>query len=209
MKKKNNPVVIPRQRTGKSISVEESIEFESTAAAKDFFRVVKNRLLEINNWENLAGFGSASFQLVNSSGQEVDRPVQQGDFFKIDIPGPGPITGDGYDWVKVEELSETSDGEIENIGICVRPTLNPLDFREDIAHFYSSGSSSSFTATRECNKITVGIYDRNVEPNKSAETLIDKVRDAVVSAAAATAFSRIQWKRLAKGILKTAENESS
>jgi hypothetical protein len=202
MEEKNYSGIIPGQYTGKVIDTEEQIELSSAEEAKAFFAIVKDRLLNVNNWEEIAGMASANFQLVDSGGQEVNRTVQKGDFFKIDIPGPGPVAGDGYDWVQVEALEEVSEGDVDSVGIRVRPTLSPLNNSQDVAHFYSPESTSSFTVTREGAKITAGIYDRNTKPNKTADTLADKARDMVVGAGAVTAFSKVQWKSLAEGLLK-------
>lgn len=68
---------------------------------------------------------------------EVNRPVQKGDYFKIDIPGPGNVTGDGYDWVQIEDVQETSGGDIDSFGLRVRPSTNPKNKNTDTAHFYS------------------------------------------------------------------------
>ncbi|MBB1286421.1 hypothetical protein HRH25_18710 [Flavisolibacter sp. BT320] len=202
MEEKNKSGVIPQQHTGKVIDTEETVELTDVAAAKAFFETVKQRLLNVNNWEEIAGVGSANFQLVDAGGQEVNRPVQKGDYFKIDVPGPGPVAGDGFDWVLVEEVVEVSEGETESVGIRVRPTSSPLNDNQDVAHFYSPESTSSFTATREGTTITVGIYDRNTKPNQTAENLVDKVRDVAMGSGAVTAFSKIQWTNLAKGLLR-------
>jgi hypothetical protein len=205
MEEKNKTGVIPGQHTGTVIDTVESIELPDAEAAKTFFATVKSRLLNVNDWEKIAGTGSAAFQLVNAKGEEVRRPVQQGDFFKIDIPGPGPVAGDGYDWVQVEEVRDVSEGDTESVGIRVRPAPSPLNEKQDVAHFYSPESTSSFTVTREGARITTGIYDRNTKPNQTAETLVDKVRDVAVGTGAITAFSKIQWTNLAKGLLKQEE----
>ncbi|RYZ46743.1 MAG: hypothetical protein EOO14_24275 [Chitinophagaceae bacterium] len=202
MEEKNHSGVIPPQHTGTVIDTVESIELPDLPTAQAFFKTVKQRLLTVNNWHDVAGAASAAFQLVDEKGEEVARPVEKGDFFKIDIPGPGPSAGDGYDWVNVEEVSEVKDGETESVGIRVRPTLSPLNNSKDVAHFYSPESTSSFTVTREGTRITAGIYDRNTKPNQTPETLVDKIRDLAVGAGAVTAFSKMQWTNLAKGLLK-------
>lgn len=209
MEEKNFSGVVPDQYTGKVIDIVENIEFNDSSEAKAFFAIVKDRLLNVNNWEQIAGMTSANFQLVDSGGLEVNRTVQKGDFFKIDIPGPGPVAGDGYDWAQVEALEEVSEGDVESVGIRVRPTLSPLNNSQDVAHFYSPESTSSFTVTREGAKITAGIYDRNTKPNKTADTLADKARDIVVGTGAVTAFSKVQWKSLAEGLLRRDRNDSN
>lgn len=201
MKEKNYTGIIPDQQTGKAIDAENSVELNNVQEAKTFFNVVKRRLQDINNWHELAGNLSADFQLVDRNGVEVQRSAQKGDYFKIDIPGPGSVSGNGYDWVQIEEVESTSTPDVESFGFRVRPTQNPQKNNGDIAHFYSSESTSSFTVTREKNKVTAAIYDRNAKPNKEADSITDKVRDAVVGTAGTIAFSKIQWKSLTDGLL--------
>jgi len=201
MKEKNYTGIIPDQQTGKAIDAENSVELNNVEEAKTFFNVVKRRLQDINNWHELAGNLSADFQLVDRNGVEVQRSAQKGDYFKIDIPGPGSVSGNGYDWVQIEEVESTSTPDVESFGFRVRPTQNPQKNNGDIAHFYSSESTSSFTVTREKNKVTAAIYDRNAKPNKEADSITDKVRDAVVGTAGTIAFSKIQWKSLTDGLL--------
>jgi len=202
---KNYTGIIPENEEGKIIDTTSSIDFDTDEEAKTFFTVVKSRLLDVNRWHDTAGALSASFQLVDESCKEVDRPVQKGDYFKIDIPGPGTASGEGYDWVKVEDLQIVSEGDVESVGLRVRPVPSPVNEKKDIAHFYSEDSTSSFTVTREKNKITAGIYDRNTKPNKDAETVVDKVRDTVAGTGAVTIFSKLQWKSLANGLLSRKE----
>lgn len=202
MEEKNHSGIVPEHYTGKIIDTESFIEFESPEEAKTFFKVVRERLLNVNSWHELAGAGTADFQVVDESGMEVDRLVQKGDYFKINVPGPGPASGEGYDWVRVEEIKEVSDPEVESVGIRVRPCSSPQNTDDEIAHFYSEESTSNFTVAREGHKITAGIYDRNTKPNKDAEAL-DKARDLVVGLVAVTGFSKFQWHQLAEGLLKT------
>ncbi len=198
---KNQSGVIPEHYTGKVIDTESFVEFNSTEEAKAFFRVVKQRLLNVNAWHELAGAATAEFQVVDRSAREVDRLVQKGDYFKIDVPGPGPVAGEGYDWVKVEEINEVSEQDMESVGIRVRPSPSPQNTEEDIAHFYSEESTSNFTVTREGSRITAGIYDRNTKPNDEGGNLVDKARDLLVGLGAVNGFSKYQWKQLADGLL--------
>jgi hypothetical protein len=211
MGEKNLTGIVPEQESGKAIDAESSIELSSIEEAKAFFIVVITRLQDVNNWHKLAGNLSAKFQLVDGMGKEIERNVQKGDYLKIDIPGPGPKSGDGYDWVRIEEIENVSTGDTESFGLRVRPAKNPQDTdnkggayqddQKDISHFYSPASTSSFTVTREKNKITAAIYDRNTVPNKQTESLTDKVRDALVGVTGMLSFSKIQWKALTDGLV--------
>ena len=202
MEEKNHTGVIPDHYTGKEIISEATLELSSEEEAKSFFQEVRARLVDVNNWHKVAGTLSAKFQLVDKNGQEVFRPVQKGDYFKIDIPGPGSKAGEGYDWVNVEEMKDANKPHVESTGIRVRPTSNPLTANDDVAHFYSNESNSSFIVTREKNKIIATVSDTNTKPNKESHDLTDKLRDVAVGMGALSAFSKIQWKNLVDGLIK-------
>ena len=201
MSEKKQTGIVPAHKTGIPIDVQSLIELGDEKQAKIFFDVVRTRLKNVNSWHTIAGGLSAKFQLVNKDGIDVERSPQKGDYFKIDIPGPGTISGEGYDWVQVEKVEGTLTSDRESFGFRVRPAQNPHD-NKDIAHFFSRESTSSFTVTREKNKVIAAIYDRNTKPNKKASPIVDKVRDLIVATAGILAFSKIQWKKLTDGLLE-------
>lgn len=188
-----NHNLVPQQHEGRPIDVEESVSLDSPEEANTFFENIAARMLSVNEWKEIAGSISADFKLTDSQRREIDGGAEEGYLIRIDIPGPGPKEGDGYDWVEIEKINATSDGSKRTVSMRVRPT---------IAHFYSSESTSTFTVTLDGHKVTVGIYDRNTKPNTSADNLQDKVRDTAVGAAAVTAFSKLQWANLAKGLVE-------
>lgn len=194
--------ILPKQYTGTQIEAEANVVLSNTEEAMDQYELAKERLLTCNNWHRVAGLISASFQIVDTAGKEVNRKVQKGDFLKIDIPGPGSKAGGGYDWVKVEEVKEMSDNDTQSIAFRVRPTSNPTVDKNDIAHFYDSSATSNFIVTREGAKLTATIIDRNTKPNDDAHSTIDKLRDSVVGTGALASFSKIQWQNLAEGIVQ-------
>jgi hypothetical protein len=192
---------VPEHYTGKIIDTESFVEFNSAAEARSLFEVAKNRLLNVNSWNELTGTATAEFQVVDKDGMEVDRPVQEGDYFKIDVPGPGPVAGDGYDWVRVEEISVVAEPETESVGVRVRPCPNPQTREDDAAvHFYSEESTSNFLVAREGNIVKAGVYDRNTKPNDEGD-LVDKARNLLMGLGAVEGFSRFQWKQLTDGLL--------
>ena len=198
----NKSEIVPDQQTGKAIDAESSTELKEENEARAFFAEVKSRLQNVNQWHEYAGELLASFQLVDNNGIEVQREARKGDYFKIDIPGPGSKSGAGFDWVQIEDENYTSTPNGEQFSFRVRPTDNPQSEEQDVAHFYSKESTSTFVAQRTGNKITVSVHDRNTKPNTDADRTSDKVRDAVVGTAGALSFSKIQWQNLTDGILK-------
>ena len=193
---------IPGHTGGVDVNVEDAIELGNVAEAKSFFQAVKSRLVKVNQWKEWAGTLSANFQLTNEQGQEIDTFPHKGNYFKINIPAPGIITGEGYDWVRIEEIKEEEEGDHEYVMIRVRPAASPLNANKDVAHFYTDEATSNFIVKREGTKVSAGVYGRNEKPNVQADTIIDKVRNAVVGTGAVTAFSKIQWKALVSGLLE-------
>lgn len=197
-----NDEQIPEHQSGVKTNTESAIECRDEAEAKEFFTLVRQRLLQVNGWHGLAGTGTADFALTDDKGREVKRDAQQGDHFRIDIPGPGPGTGDGYDWVQVEAIDEERNDNNECITVTVRPASNPLNDNTDIAHFFTDEATSSFIVKREKDRVTAGVYGRNEKPNTKADTVTDKLRNAAIGTGAITGFSKLQWKSLVTGFLK-------
>jgi hypothetical protein len=201
MKHKDFTGIVPTQYTGEEIVADSSLELKDNSEAKAFYEIAKRHLLNVNDWHKVAGSLSAIFKVLDPSGKEVNRSVEKGDYFKIDIPGPGSKEGDGYDWVLVEELKEISNEDGQSIAFRVRPCSNPFSEKKETAHFYGEESTSNFIVSREKNVVTATIIDRNIKPNKDAEKITDKIRDTVIGMGAIGLFSKLQWQQLADGLL--------
>ena len=194
---------IPEHQEGVEVNVEDRIELSSEEEAKRFFRVVRDRLFNINKWKDWAGALSAGFQLTDDQGKEISTAPQSGNYFKIDIPAPGIVTGEGYDWVRVEDVKEEQEGDCEYAAIRVRPAPSPVNEKQDVAHFYTDEATSNFIVRRDGNKVTAGVYGRNEKPNvKKSDTVIDKIRNAVVGTGGVSGFAKLQWKALVSGLLE-------
>jgi hypothetical protein len=198
----NNMSLVPVQRSGKAIDAASFVELNNEKIAVVFYEIVKNRLQHVNSWSIIAEGISASFQLVNREGIEVYRKASEGDFIKIDIPGPGSKSGRGFDWVRIEAMENLSNGDDEDsFGFRVRPSDNPLHGKGDTAHFYSHESTSTFIVSRQGSIVSASVFDRNIKKNSDAEQVTDRVRDGIVAGAAIISFSHIQWKNLTNGLV--------
>lgn len=192
----------PEQRGGVQTNTESCRELASQAEAADFYRQVRGRLLRIAEWHRYAGTGSAEFVLTDGQGSPVSRAPQLNDYLRIDIPGPGTVSGEGYDWVQIEAVEESEETERSFTLIRVRPAPSPVNSRTDVAHFFSGEATSDFMVKREGQTVTAGVYGRNEKPNTAADTLADKARNTAVATGAISGFSKLQWKSLAEGLLK-------
>lgn len=199
---KDHTGLTPANTEGKEITAEACVTFSNDAEAKSFFTQAKQRLLAVNDWGKIAGKLSADFQLTDVKGKEVNRTVQKDDHFKIDIKGPGSKAGNGHDWVRVEDVKEVHNPDVDSVAIRVRPDSDPQTSNNNIAHFYSEKSTSTFVVTREKNRVTASIFDRNIEANEETGEPLDKLRNAAVGLAAKFGFSKLQWKALADALVK-------
>ncbi|RZM21059.1 MAG: hypothetical protein EOO88_34390, partial [Pedobacter sp.] len=93
---------IPEQTVGSEINARAEVSFDDPQAVHSHYEIVKGRLLDVNGWCHHAKLPVTSFKLFDEKCRVAERLVQEKDYIRIDIPGPGPKTGQGYDWVVVE-----------------------------------------------------------------------------------------------------------
>lgn len=196
--------LVPQQHTGPSKDLEHTVTAESLEDAEDWFIDAKNRMLDVNNWKNYAATFSTAFMLADSHGKPVSRSVHRGDHIRIDIPGPGPAAGGGYDWVLIEsvEYDDYPDDERETFAMRVHPVADPaMGNGGATAHFFSEQASSTFVVERMGKYLKASYHGRNEEINKEGSVL-DNVRNSLVGFTAWLGMSDAQWASLIKGFLE-------
>ena len=191
---------IPEQREGKQVDLESRITLPGPTEAMHVLRVVKTRLLDINQWGAIAAIPVATFVLTDAYGGEVikARP-EEGDRVRIDIPGPGMAAGDGYDWVTITDITDVED---RFCSVTLQPTSNPLKFGDDTGHFFKSSASSTLVVERSGNEIIARYHGRNEVTNADTASALDNVRNTLVSISAKLGLSYPQWQGLIDGLLK-------
>lgn len=192
---------IPPQELGEQIDAVEDRTFEDEAAAADFFVLARHRLLDVNQWAALAGSELSRFQLTNAFGNPIEGLAKEGDYLRIDIPGPGSGTGDGYDWVRVESIIDEKEAGMEAVTLRARPADNPLSNSQDTAHFLTEQATSTFQVKRIGKHIYAEEHGRNEQANTYTTSTVDNIRNMLVGWGATLGFSYPQWKSLVKGIL--------
>ncbi|WP_293935426.1 hypothetical protein [Sphingobacterium sp. UBA6645] len=194
---------IPPQVKGKKLDIDEFIEFEKSIEAKAFYLKAKDRLLNISNWFAIASLPASSFEHLDRHGEPSNQMPQEGDFIKIDIPGPGLSSTGGYDYVRIEQISESNTTGSETITMTVRPSSNPDDSDdEETKHFFKSLATSSFQINRVGKTVHAYYYGRNEVINLEMDSLVDRIRNLFVALSAKLGASYPQWKALVKGFLK-------
>ncbi len=199
---------IPAQREGVRADIIEIRIAPDLQEAKLLFLKTRERLYDISQWGDISDGLSADFKLTDDTGLlKKDFPIP-GDYIRIDIPGPGSAAGDGYDWVRIEQVEDKRmpEADEEWSAMTVRPAEDPVR-KEGTAHFFKDSATSTFIVKRKDTIVSAQVHGRNEKPNTSAKKLADKVRNVLVGTAAATGVSKIQWQKLVKGLLNKNDPE--
>jgi len=194
---------IPKQEKGGHLDVTADITFSTIEEAITFFEVAKNRLLDVNFWDEICKAPSATFSLRNDKNSSIKGLAKENDYIRINIPGPGPKTGEGFDWVKIESIKSQEIEGTQLLSMTVRPSNHPLKPKHLIAHFFTAKASSTFEVKRISNKIYAEVHGRNEIANTKAGGFLDRVRNVAVGLGAKLGISYPQWKLLVEGIVRS------
>lgn len=191
---------IPEQHEGKQVDLESRTILPDSDGASAFLRLVKSRLLDINHWDTIAAVPVATFVLTDAYGGEAikSRP-KEGDHVRIDIPGPGTVAGDGYDWVVITDIADIED---KFCSITLQPASNPLKQGEDTGHFFKSSASSTLVVERKGREVIARYHGRNEVANTDTESTLDNIRNSLVGISAKLGLSYPQWQGLLDGLLE-------
>lgn len=195
---------IPKQQEGSQLDTAAKTEFLTPEEAKAFYQIAKNRLLNVSCWPEICKVPLSTFTLTDQNGHEVIREAEEGDYLKIDIPGPGTHTGDGFDWVRIEKIEEEITISSSVITLQARPAANPTQKDADVAHFFSQQATSTFQVRQSGTTVSAEEHGRNEVPNTATSNLTDNIRNTFVGWTAKIGLSYPQWKSLVKGIVETA-----
>ncbi|HWK59431.1 MAG TPA: hypothetical protein VNQ80_18960 [Parapedobacter sp.] len=191
---------VPEQKEGKQVDLESRTVLPDNDRANDFLQLVKSRLLNINQWDTIASVPVATFVLTDAYGGEAikSRP-KEGDHVRIDIPGPGPAIGDGYDWVVITDITDVTD---QFCAITLQPAQNPLKQGDDIGHFFQASASSTLVVERKGHEVIARYHGRNEVTNTHTDSTLDNIRNTVVGISAKLGLSYPQWQGLLDGLLE-------
>jgi hypothetical protein len=171
-------------------------------AGKTFARAC-TRLMNPPVWHLLAGELSAKFTLQSSENLSKRKLIDLNDYLGIDLIGPGPRTGDGFDWVKVELLEKNTEPNCdESLSMRLRASKNPSTSDTSIAHFYTGHATSTFIIKRNGKIVSVSYHGRNEVANTNNISFKDKLRNTAVASGANVGLPNLQWESLIKGLLQ-------
>src|SRR5690554_1207831 len=198
--------IIPEHTDGKKLDCFSSIEFGSPAEARRFYAIAQQRLLGVQDWAAITAIPSATFKLFDHENNAIDRPVAVGDFIRIDIPGPGLPSSHGYDWVRVEDVSEESADDYQRTALTLRPAPDPTNENTDIAHFFTELSTSTLLVEQRSNSVSAHYAGRNEHINTENKALADNFRNFLIGLSAKLGASFPQWKALVAAFVQPDES---
>lgn len=196
-----NPFV-PLQQFGSKLDIVAKIELDTPMQSITFFELVKQRLLDVNHWADHCRLPASAFRLLNSKNQEIVGAMKEKDYIRIDIPGIGPKSGQGFDWVRIENIMTKQLENYELLSVTVRPSNHPLAAADQTAHFFQSLATSTFQVKRYGKHIFAAVYGRNEVPNNKQGPIFDRFRNTMVAWLAKLGMSYPQWKLLVEGLLR-------
>lgn len=201
----NEPAAqLPEQVTGRETNFTYERIYDDLKLAHTGFKQATERLLTVNNWHEYAGGGSARFTLTNNLGDELFGFAAEGFYISVDLPGPGPDAGDGLEWVIIEKITVEGSAETaeEYLTMTVRPVPDPRKTAEEIAHFFTDVSTSTFIVRRDGRVVSTGAHGRNESPNNENVDLHDKIRNTAIALLARVGLSGAQWQKLVTGLIE-------
>lgn len=169
-----------------------SKQFTDEESAKAGFQTATQKLFDVNAWTDMPGIANAAFALFTQDGEPLKRNyVVNGDFIRIDLPGPLP-----FYWVRVTEITKEED----RAQFSVQPTYDPTDKKDDKTvtdHFFQDQARSIFRVERngrELAAMEIGLNEaiNNDEAEAGEKGLIN----TLVSEGGWAVFQRYQWKNL-------------
>jgi hypothetical protein len=196
--------ILPAQKEGSKTGATTKKILKNRETAIHLFRLAKQRLLSINNWDKICGIASASFELTDEKGNMVVSEPKIGHYIRIKLPAPSNPDGEGYDWVIIEKIVNVKDHmtDQELFGYRVRPAENPTNTDKKTAHFYTNDATSSFLIYRYENIVAALERGRNEKPNTETKGWWNKIRNLMIALPGMLGLSKPQWKSLTDGLLK-------
>ncbi len=196
--------IVPENVKGKRTDVEHTITFDDRLESIEAFKRAYKRMFNINIWHELIGFASAHFSLVDPQGLEIRRLAKLHDYVRINIPGPGPSLGNGYDWVHLEavEVRINPESPDEAVAMRMRSCKNPHKDSDVSAHFFTTDATSTIIIERRNDTVSASFHGRNEILNTDTNSIKDNIRNALIGSGAMIGLSELQWATLIKSLLK-------
>jgi len=191
---------VPVNRTGSENDALAFLTYDTDDKALDQFKILRQKLININNWNKYSGKNPTEFFLHND-GEKPFYP-KENDWVKIKIPGPGNKLGNGFDWVKIVKIQSMESDNFQAVLMVMKPHSCPENKDNGIAHFYTDAATSTFVLAQENNAVQFSVHGRDEIPNTKNLGLMNSLRNFFVAKGGIFGGSKIQWQHFAEEFIK-------
>ncbi|MCL7986878.1 hypothetical protein M8998_02870 [Sphingobacterium sp. lm-10] len=194
---------IPKQIKGHHLDCRDSADFAGLDQANEFYEIAKNRLLSIEQWDDISQFPAATFSLYQDHTNLAEKnTLTEGAYVKIKVPLPSRSNEEGYDWVQIEGIHVNEDKAFKRIAITLRPSEDPTQKSSETAHFFTANATSTICVEQKDNVVSAVYAGRNQSPNTDTSSLSAEIRNRIVTIGAKLGASYPQWKALVNGLVR-------
>lgn len=182
----------PQSESNDSITFSRK-KFKKENDASLAFLLAKERLFNINGWNNIRSLGKNRFTLYDENGH-ISKAVKAkvGQYIKISGPGPIPES-----WVMIHEIFEGFD----TAEFIVRPSHNPTGSETYTENFFTSESTGSFRITLKDNLLSAYKIGRNEIANTGKEAGGKEFENKLAAESTWMFFQKYQWKPLTEYLI--------
>lgn len=159
---------------GSSISRAER-KFDGPDEAAAYFEGLKARLGDLTNWNLNSGL--STYELFDENGKpSADTLLKRGRFVRIKLRATGKS-----DWVRIEEILESTDEMVVTVRPTFDPTGDPPD-RSSVAHFFSAKATNNFCVRTDDRFVRMYVIGLNENTNTDdAEGMVEAARNAAIA----------------------------
>lgn len=181
-------------------------EYPDAQTARRQFELAKQKLFDVNGWNNLNGLTS-TFTLYDQYGNKTDRKKPETGYF-IDIVLPVTTIDN---WVQVTDIREE-----ENMAeFVVHPSKKPEKLADGeqqnaIKHFFIKEASSTFRVELQGNTLVGSEIGKNEGINNQGEEAGDRpVLNTLVAEGGWAQVQKIQWDKLTSYLVHLQNNDET
>lgn len=193
---------IPQHLKGESHDIVNMKCVDSDKSAEELYQDVVIRLKTVKEWHSYSDKVKAKFVIINpDTGVETDE-FEIGYLVRIEIPGPGTVSGNGFDWTKITNIQTNKNrDDMAYFAMTLKPCSPPNANSDVIAHFYKEKSSNTFIIRKIGDCIYAEVHGRNETINISDVPLMDSIRNIGINIGSKIGLGGLNWLALTEGLL--------
>ncbi|GEQ85882.1 hypothetical protein ULMS_13900 [Patiriisocius marinistellae] len=193
----------PKQKKGDFHEIVSMKTSPNISIAKSNYSELYKRLKAINNWESFSDKVKASFYLVDAKTLKITTTFKTGNFVKIDIPGPGNPSGNGFDWTDIINVQESKENDdYPFLTFTLKPCKSPENSKDVVAHFFDDESTNTFVVRRMGTYLFAEVHGRNQQKNIKDIPLKDTIRNAAILMGNTIGLAGLNWLGLTDALLQ-------